>query len=68
MLSSQFNGFSRGEEEVLHFPSAISCPLGNVATKGALQVPSSEPAPQVKSAVDGVLDLFKLKPVIPATC
>jgi hypothetical protein len=44
--------------------AAISFPLGNVARTGALQAPTSEQAPQVKPAIDGVLDLFKQKQVV----
>jgi hypothetical protein len=44
--------------------AAISFPLGNVARTGAVHAPTSEPAPQVKPAIDGVLDLFKQKPVV----
>jgi hypothetical protein len=44
--------------------AAISFPLGNVTRTGAVQAPTSEPALLVKSAIDGILDLFKQKQVV----
>jgi len=44
--------------------AAISFPLGNVARTRAVQTPTSEPAPLVTPAIDGVLDLFKQKQVV----
>jgi hypothetical protein len=44
--------------------AAIAFPFGNVARTGLARPPASEPAPQVKPAIDGVLDLFKQKQVV----
>jgi hypothetical protein len=44
--------------------AAIAFPFGNVARTGPARPPASEPAPQVKPAIDGVLDLFKQKQVV----
>lgn len=44
--------------------AAVSFPLGAVVRTGPLGPPASEPAPQVKPAIDGVLDLFKQKRVV----
>jgi hypothetical protein len=44
--------------------AAVSFPLEDVARAGSLGPHASEPAPKVKTAVDGVLDLFKESQVV----
>jgi hypothetical protein len=44
--------------------AAISLPFGVIARTGPLGPPASEPAPQVKPAIDGVLNLFKQRQVV----